>query len=93
MNFRSIQEAKTEAEQLIYATTRFIEKNQNELTAVEINTTKQLVELLEKATSAENKDQILKAHEELNDFTKTFAERLMDKAIVMALKGKTIDGK
>ena len=93
MNFRSLQEAKTEAEQLIYVTTRFIEKNQNELTAVEINTTKQLVELLEKATSAENKDQILKAHEELNDFTKTFAERLMDKAIVMALKGKTIDGK
>lgn len=92
MNFRSLQEAKTEAEQLMYATSRFIEKNQNELSDVEIDTTNHFVEQLKKATTDGNKDQILKAHEELNDFTKTFAERLMDKAIVMALKGKTIDG-
>lgn len=92
MNFRSLQEAKTEAEQLMYATSRFIEKNQNELSDVEIDITNHFVEQLKKATTDGNKDQILKAHEELNDFTKTFAERLMDKAIVMALKGKTIDG-
>ena len=76
----------------MYATSRFIEKNQNELSDVEIDTTNHFVEQLKKATTDGNKDQILKAHEELNDFTKTFAERLMDKAIVMALKGKTIDG-
>ena len=92
MNFRSLQEAKTEAEQLMYATSRFIEKNQNELSDVEIDTTNHFVEQLNKATTDANKDQILKAHQELYDFTKTFAERLMDKAIVMALKGKTIDG-
>lgn len=92
MNFRSVKEAKTEAEQLIYVTLRFIEKNQAELSAFEIEQTNTFVELLKKAIASENKDQILKAHDELNDFTKTFAERLMDKAIAMALKGKTIDG-
>lgn len=92
MNFRSVKEAKTEAEQLIYVTLRFIEKNQAELSQFEIEQTNTFVELLKKAIVSENKDQILKAHDELNDFTKTFAERLMDKAIAMALKGKTIDG-
>ncbi len=92
MNYRSLQEAKTEAEQLIYVTLRFIEKNQTELSVFEINETHNYVDLLKKAIITDNKDQILKAHEELNDFTKTFAERLMDKAIVMALKGKTIEG-
>lgn len=92
MNFRSVKEAKTEAEQLIYVTLRFIEKNQAELSAFEIEQTNTFVELLKKTIVSENKDLILKAHDELNDFTKTFAERLMDKAIAMALKGKTIDG-
>jgi molecular chaperone HscA len=35
MNFRALKEATTEAEQLIYTTLRFIEKNENELMEVE----------------------------------------------------------
>lgn len=92
MNYRSLQEARTEAQQLIYVTQRFIEKNKTELSATEIEQTQHFLDLLIKATNTDNKDEILKAHDELNDFTKTFAERLMDKAIAMALKGKTIEG-
>jgi molecular chaperone HscA len=92
MNYRSLQEARTEAQQLIYVTQRFIEKNKTELSATEIEQTQYFLDLLIKATNNDNKDEILKAHDELNDFTKTFAERLMDKAIAMALKGKTIEG-
>lgn len=92
MNYRSLQEARTEAQQLIYVTQRFIEKNKTELSTTEIEQTQHFLDLLIKATNNDNKDEILKAHDELNDFTKTFAERLMDKAIAMALKGKTIEG-
>ncbi len=91
LNYRSLQEAKTEAQNLNYATLNFINKNKTELSESELEKTKSYIDLLKAAISTENKDQILKAHDELNDFTKPYAERLMDKAIVMALKGKTIE--
>lgn len=91
VEFRSLQEAKTEAEQLIYSTQRFIEKNKNELSENEIQQSNKFVELLNIALKTENKNEILKAHEALNNFTKPFAERLMDKAIAFAIKGKKIE--
>jgi hypothetical protein len=48
--------------------------------------------MLKAAVETANKDEILKAHEALNDYTRPFAERIMDKAIGMAIKGKAIDG-
>jgi molecular chaperone HscA len=92
MSYRSLQEAKTEAEQLIYTTQRFIEKNKSELTDLEITETKKYLQKLELAVSKSEKDGILAAHDQLNTWTQPFAERLMDKAIGMAIKGKTIDG-
>jgi len=92
MAYRSVQEAITEAEQLIYSTLRFIEKNGVELSEFEIEQTKDYVALLNLSIASKTKDKILQAHEALNDFTRPFAERLMDKAISMAIKGKTIDG-
>jgi molecular chaperone HscA len=92
MNFRALKEATTEAEQLIYTTLRFIEKNENELMEVEEVQTRKYVDMLKAAVETANKDEILKAHEALNDYTRPFAERIMDKAIGMAIKGKAIDG-
>jgi molecular chaperone HscA len=92
MNFRALKEATTEAEQLIYTTLRFIEKNENELMEVEEVQTRKYVDMLKAAVETSNKDEILKAHEALNDYTRPFAERIMDKAIGMAIKGKAIDG-
>jgi len=92
MNYRALKEAKTEAEQLIYTTLRFIEKNENELLEVEEQQTIKFVDLLKVAIATSSKDEILKAHDTLNTFTRPFAERIMDKAIGMAIKGKAIDG-
>lgn len=91
VKYRSLTEAQTEAEQLIYTTLRFIEKNKIELSNDEIEQTNNFVEQLKNSIKSESKDEILKAHDILNDFTKPFAERLMDKAIAFAIKGKKID--
>lgn len=91
MNFRALKEAKTESEQLIYSTLRFIEKNNTHLSQIETEQTKALVEVLKSQLETGSKDEILKANEALNDFTRPFAERLMDQAISMAIKGKAID--
>jgi molecular chaperone HscA len=47
----------------------------------------ELKELLQKD---ESRDAISKAIEALNDYTRPFAERLMDKAVKSALHGKKI---
>jgi len=91
MNFRALKEAKTESEQLIYSTLRFIEKNGTYLSQIEIEQTNERVELLKSKLETGLKDEILKANEALNDFTRPFVERLMDQAISMAIKGKAID--
>ena len=91
MAYRGLKEARTEAEQLIYTTLRFIDKNSGELNETETKRTMELVDELKRQIEQGNKDDILLAHETLNDFTRPFAERLMDKAISIALKGKTVD--
>lgn len=90
MEIRALTEAKSEATQLIYATQRFIEKNASLLTTVELNGTQHHIDELNHAAHGSDKDLILKKHEALNEFTKPFAERLMDQAVIQALKGKTI---
>lgn len=90
MQFRALKEAKMEGEQLIYATLRFIEKNRNFLSKPEIEMTGQAVERLQDTILNGTKDEILKAHEVLNDVTRPFAERLMDHAISKAVSGKSI---
>jgi Fe-S protein assembly chaperone HscA len=90
MQVRALVEAKSEATQLIYATQRFIEKNASMLSTMELNGTQHHIDELKRATESEDKDLVLKKHEALNEFTKPFAERVMDHAISSALKGKSI---
>ena len=85
------EETKNEAEQLIYLTQRFIENNSSILTPKEIQETETMVaELKELLQKDESRDAISKAIEALNDYTRPFAERLMDKAVKSALHGKKI---
>jgi molecular chaperone HscA len=71
---------------------RFIEKNTNLLSGSEINGAKQRIEalrgLLKKST---DRHELQSSIEELNDYSRPFAERLMDTAVSTALKGKQID--
>lgn len=88
---RMIIEAKTEAEQIIYTTERFITKNNAYLSEPEIDQTKEYISALKNVLSSPDKDVILKKVDELNEFTRPFAERLMDEAISHAMKGKAIE--
>lgn len=84
-------EAKTEAGQLIYTVERFIEKNGEMLNKMEIEGTQKLVQALRIAMEKGEKDNILNSIDELNEYTRPFAERLMDVAVGKALKGNKID--
>lgn len=87
---RMVVEARTEGEQLIYTTERFIDKNQNLLSDNELQNTSLYINDLRNALETGDKDVILRAIDELNEYTRPFAERLMDIAISQAMKGKKI---
>ncbi len=83
-------EAQNEATQMIYTAERFLEKNSEFLTTEEIQGSKQRIETIKGLLDSNNRHEISKAVETLNDFTKPFAERVMDIAIAKALKGNDI---
>lgn len=88
---RMLIEARSEGEQLVYTAERFIEKHAEYLTAAEITDTKTYIEALKVALTTAQKDEILKKADELNEFTRPFAERVMDVAVSAAMKGKSIE--
>jgi molecular chaperone DnaK (HSP70) len=88
---RMLIEAKTEAEQMVYTVERFLEKNGQLLTADEVTETHIQLEALKAALSTGDKDLIHAKIDELNNFTRPFAERVMDVAISTAMKGKSIE--
>ncbi|WP_316821445.1 Fe-S protein assembly chaperone HscA [Pedobacter gandavensis] len=88
---RMLIEARSEGEQLVYTAERFIEKHGNFLTEQEITDTKTYIEALKTALATADKDTILKKADELNEFTRPFAERVMDMAVSSAMKGKSIE--
>lgn len=90
VNQRMLIEARTEGEQMVYTAERFLEKNTIYLNETEIVQTRQLIVALKAALNNGDKDFILKKIDELNEYTRPFAERVMDKAIAQAMKGKQI---
>ncbi|TCC98710.1 Fe-S protein assembly chaperone HscA [Pedobacter hiemivivus] len=88
---RMLIEARSEGEQLVYTAERFIEKHAVYLTEAEISETKTYIEALRAALTKPEKDEILKKADELNEFTRPFAERVMDVAVSSAMKGKSIE--
>ena len=88
---RMLLEAKNEANQLIYLTERFLEKNESMLTDDELQQSSLLVNDLRNSLESNDKDIILGHIDELNEYTRPFAERLMDISISKALKGKSLE--
>ncbi len=88
---RMLIEARNEGEQLSYTAKRFIKRNVTLLTEKEIDKTNELIRDLEQIITQNDKDKILTAVDLLNEYTKPFAERVMDYAISTAMKGKKID--
>ncbi|NVM65520.1 molecular chaperone HscA [Mucilaginibacter sp. SG538B] len=91
VNQRMLIEARTEGEQMVYTVERFLQKNADYVSVTEIADTTKLVQKLKEALTSGDKDLILKTIDELNEFTRPFAERLMDQAISTAMKGKSIE--
>jgi len=90
MAVRGLQEAKTEAEQMISVTEKFLQKNETLLSAEEISTTQKLLADLKNTFHQADRNVIHQHMDTLNQFTRPFAERVMDIAIADAMKGKKI---
>jgi molecular chaperone HscA len=88
---RMLIEARTEGEQMVYTVEGFVRKHGEHVTIEEAVETNKLVDALKTSLTSGDKDAIHKAIDELNEFTRPFAERLMDQAISTAMKGKSID--
>ncbi len=87
---RALVEAKTEAEQILSVTEKFMSKNIALLSKEELMQTAEAMQALQLAITMEVKNLIQSKTEALNELTRPFAERVMDQAISGALKGKGI---
>ncbi len=87
---RALVEARTEGEQILMVTEKFIAKNQSLLTQVELVETAAAMQALQLALTMEDKNLIQSKIEALNGISTPFAERAMDQAVSGALKGKSI---
>jgi molecular chaperone HscA len=90
MKQRMLAESRTEGQQLLYACNKMLGSSANVLNESEIAGTKEIMSSLENKLKSEDRDAILQEIERLNDYTRPFAERLMDEAIGKALKGNNI---
>jgi molecular chaperone HscA len=92
MKIRMLTESRNEAKQLIYFAEKFVKKNSENLNKDEITQTLKLIlELKDLLEKNESRETILNAMDKLNDYTKPFAERIMNQSIGSALKGKQIE--
>lgn len=88
---RALVEAKTEGEQILQTTEKFIQKNIAGLTQQEITDTSLAMQALQLALQLEDKNLIQVKTEELNDISRPYAERIMDGAISKSMKGEMMD--
>lgn len=89
---RALVEARTEGQQLLETTVRFIDKNAVRLTQVELTDTANAIQALQLALTMENKNLIQEKIELLNEVSRPYAERIMDEAISINMKGQSILG-
>ena len=87
---RALTEAKTEAEQLLQTTEKFLQKNFENLTPEEVSATSLAMQALQLSLDMNDKNLVQTKTEELNDISRPYAERIMDMAIGKAMAGKKI---
>jgi molecular chaperone HscA len=87
---RALVEARTEGEQLLETTEKFIQKNATGLTQKEMMETASAMQALQLALTMEDKNLVHKKIEELNDLSRPYAERIMDEAVANVMKQKKV---
>ena len=90
IKLRALVEAKTEAQQLIDTTQKFLDKNAGFLLPGEIEATGKAIAELRESLDSGNKDLIHQKTETLNEISRPYAERVMDLAISRAMSGRSI---
>ncbi len=87
---RALAEARTEGEQLLKTTERFLQKNAALLVGTELQDTAAAMQALQLAITMDDKNLISTKIETLNNISTPYAERVMDAAVAAALKGKLV---
>ncbi len=87
---RALVEARTEGEQLLETTEKFIQKNTSHITKEELMQTAAAMQALQLSLTMDDKDLIHTKAEALNGISRPYAERIMDAAISIAMKGKAV---
>ncbi len=87
---RALTEAKTEGEQLLNTTEKFMVKNKNSLSNEELLLTANAMQALQLAITMNDKNLIQQKIEALNDTSRPYAERIMNEAIGKAMSGTKI---
>ena len=87
---RALVEARTEGGQLLETTEKFIQKNAALLSQQELMESAAAIQALQLSITMDDKDLIHAKIEALNEISRPYAERIMDQAIAVAMKGKAI---
>lgn len=87
---RALVEARTEGEQLLETTEKFIQKNTENLSREEMMETAAAMQALQLSLTMDDKDLIHSKVEALNDISRPYAERIMDLAVSAAIKGRAV---
>jgi molecular chaperone HscA len=90
MELRALTEAKTEAEQLLQTTEKFMQKNFASLTQQEVTDTSLAMQALQLSLDMNDKNLIQAKTEALNEISRPYAERIMDMSVSAAMSGKKI---
>ena len=90
IEIRALTEAKTEAEQLLQTTEKFLQKNFENLSQGEVTDTSLAMQALQLSLDMNDKNLIQTKTEELNDISRPYAERIMDVAVSKAMSGKKV---
>ena len=88
---RALAEARTEGEQLLKTTERFLQKNAADISSGDLLKTAEAMQALQLALTMDDKDLIQEKHEELNNISRPYAQEIMEKAISSAMKGRSIE--
>jgi molecular chaperone HscA len=87
---RALTEARTEGEQLLKTTEKFLQKNSTLISKDELMQTANAMQALQLALTMEDKNLIQQKIEELNNVSRPYAERIMENAVAAAIKGSAV---
>ena len=90
MKQRSLQEAINEAKMVLVATDKFIRQNVDIFSEAEVVALAEKVTQLQSTLEGNDKDVILATLDDLNHFSRPMAERAMDRAVGLALRGNKV---